>query len=153
MLPPSPPIQLHQFRKWKIRSWTSVQRPITVAFTPKFHSKIAGEGIKCSWELSKKYYCWLPYRQKRSFRKFVSCAKFCLSQLVLSMNRQFSQNVHTYMFGYYHQAKESEYKVRSLVKQESSFAYNEKIQAMYQATLRRTTDCPFILQVIKECII
>ena len=53
---------------------------VTFTFTTNFHCEISGEGIEYAWGLSKKYYCQIPYREKRSFQQFVSCVQTSLSK-------------------------------------------------------------------------
>ena len=125
---------------------------VTVTFTPNFHCEIAGEGIEYAWGVAKKWYRRIPYQKKRSFAQFVHCVKLSLSQVNTSMSRKFSKKARTYMLGYHHQKKQDNSDVS--VKVESSYEYNEKIHRLYKSHRDcSTTDCAFISQVIKECII
>jgi len=38
---------------------------IELLITPKYHCKLAGEGIKYGWGLLKKYYHWSPHGKKK----------------------------------------------------------------------------------------
>ena len=38
---------------------------VSILTTPKFHAKMAGEGIEYSWEVSKSVYCRMPLDSRK----------------------------------------------------------------------------------------
>ena len=46
----------------------TIPNTCSIIFTPKFHCKIAGEGIKYSWGVTKKTYRRIPLHEKIDFQ-------------------------------------------------------------------------------------
>ena len=127
---------------------------ISVTFTPKFHCELAVEGIEYSWDVTKTLYHGIPYHQKCSFKKFAGCVHQFLSKVSISIAHQFFQKSRSYMLGYHHQSVVNESDDSVLVKEESTFEYNEKIRKLHKSHQdASTTDFSFISTIIKECII
>jgi hypothetical protein len=124
-------------------------KTISILFTPKYHCKLAGEGIEYCWGAAKRMYRKLPLIKKKSWESFRKSVAVCLSKVNIEMCRQFLGKAQGYMLGYHHQALEVE-DGREEVK---SFERNEKIQKIYRSHRDALTfSGEFISQVMRECI-
>jgi len=65
-------------------------RKIDLLITPKYHCKLAGEGIEYGWGLFKKYYRQSPHGEKKGKDRFKDCVKKCLRKVIVDHIRRFS---------------------------------------------------------------
>ena len=63
----------------------------SVAFTPKFHCEIAGDGVEYSWGASKRWYRKQSFASKRSFTNFEILVMNSLKRVNIEMCRRFSR--------------------------------------------------------------
>lgn len=91
---------------------------IDILSTPKYHCKLAGEGIEYSWGGAKRIYRRYPMIEKRLFFYFVKLAKSSLVRITKPMCRKFSSKSRICMLEYIHANKEYELKKESVEKGE-----------------------------------
>jgi len=75
-------------------------RKIDLLITPKYHCKLAGEGIEYGWGLFKKYYRRSPHGEKKGKDRFKDCVKKCLRKVIINHIRRFSARARRYMLTY-----------------------------------------------------
>ena len=76
---------------------------ISVVITPKFHAKLAGEGIEYSWGVTKLVYRHKPLQSKRSKESFKGLVQQCTSRDILTTKtvRKLSRRARAYICAYY----------------------------------------------------
>ena len=87
---------LLQFRASQLR--------VTVECSPKFHPKIAGEGVEFCWALGKNTYRMHGVEEKRTKSKYLQLVKECTcSETVITKEevRKFGRRTRRYMLAYY----------------------------------------------------
>ncbi len=79
------------------------QLGVSVLITPKFHAKMAGEGIEYSWGVSKSVYRRMPLDSKKGKASFKALVKECTSRDVLTTPtvRKLSRRARAYVCAYY----------------------------------------------------
>ena len=80
----------------------------SVAFTPKFHAELAGEGIEYSWGCAKGIYRRKPFAQKKKRQSFLKPVSECTSpdELTLYRVRRFSAKARSYILTYHYFASQ-----------------------------------------------
>ena len=125
-----------------------------ILFTPKFHCKLAGEGIEYSWGALKKIYRRIPLKQKRSASNFDACVRNCISRVTPLMANRFSAKVCSYMMGYKHRRmmiNECQKTGKDMLMW--SHDYNERIHKIHHGHYdANTIKGKYIDEVMKDCI-
>jgi hypothetical protein len=81
------------------------QLGVTVLLTPKFHTELAGEGVKYSWAHSKAHYRRMPLSRKRGRENFKQLVKDCtcpVNVLTKQMIEKFALRARAYICTYHH---------------------------------------------------
>jgi hypothetical protein len=87
------------------------QLGVTVKLTPKFHAKLAGEGIEYSWAHSKAFYRRLPLSQKRGRESVKKLVRDCTcpdSVLTKVRMEKFAARARAYICTYHHLEQQKE---------------------------------------------
>jgi hypothetical protein len=76
---------------------------VSLIITPKFHAKLAREGIEYSWGVTKGVYRWKPLNSKRSKESFKALVHECTSREILSTKtvHKLSRRTRAYISTYY----------------------------------------------------
>ena len=75
-------------------------KTVTVAFTPKYHPNIAGEGIEDCWGFSKKYLRRMPMSRRRNWEGFIEVILEAMSMCNPARCMRFRRRCRKYMLGY-----------------------------------------------------
>jgi hypothetical protein len=75
---------------------------VNIAFTPKYHCEIAGEGIEYAWGFSKRFYRSLPLSRKRGIANFRSSVRASVDAVTIKNVRKFGSRIRRYMLAYMH---------------------------------------------------
>jgi hypothetical protein len=78
---------------------------VTVDLTPKFHAKLAGEGVEYCWAQAKSYCRCVPVSRKRGRENFKELVRECTSsQNVITKDRveKFAARARAYICTYHH---------------------------------------------------
>ena len=91
--------------------YLGTQLGVTVQLTPKFHAKLAGEGIEYSWAHTKAFYRRMPIARKRGQDNFKQLVKVCTCpETVLTQERieKFASRARAYICTYHHIVEEQQ---------------------------------------------
>ena len=99
-----------------------------ILYTPKFHCKLAGEGIEYSWGASKRYYRRQPLSMKKHSGHFKETVSKSIQMVTVDMYRKFLRKARRYMVTYLHKRRA----VRDGDANTWNFEENERIQRVYK---------------------
>ena len=122
----------------------------SILFTPKYHCKLAGEGIKYSWGASKRVYRRKPLSEKKQSAHFKALVRSCVMNISIPMVRRFSAKSRGYMLTYAFKKKKEE---DDNYEMDWNYETNEKIHKIYRG--HRGANCingKFIEEVMSESI-
>ena len=58
------------------------EQTISMLTSPKYHCKVAGEGIEFVWGIMKRRFRSIPYKEKDTKQKFNKCVRECVENYV-----------------------------------------------------------------------
>ena len=79
---------------------TLQDQKLVLLTSPKYHCKIAGEGIELCWGLMKKIYRSIPLEDKRQKEKFLAAVNKCLKDVTVEHVTKFAAKTRRYMVAY-----------------------------------------------------
>ena len=103
---------------------------VILDFTPKYHAKIAGEGVENGWGFSKKILRRLPLDSKRDFGDFTRLVKESLPKVNPEQSRRFHWHCCKYMLAYKTISEEAQ------ENKESASASFDRIEALVESCFK-----------------